>query len=110
MTHFIDLDEAASFSPQKLQKVGLCESARLLFDIYCLEPGQAQKVHSHEGIDKIYVARTGQATVTLGEEERRLAPGQAAYAPAGLPHGVRNDSSERVTLLVFQARDATKSP
>jgi mannose-6-phosphate isomerase-like protein (cupin superfamily) len=101
---WLNLAERAVFSPQKLSKVALCESERLLFDLYCLEPEQAQKVHAHEGIDKVYVVLSGCPIVQLGDEERSLSPGQAAYAPAGLPHGVRNQSSERATLLVFQAR------
>lgn len=101
---FLNLDERVSFSPQKLNKVALCESERLLFDLYCLEPGQAQKVHAHDGIDKVYVVLSGRPTVQLGEQGRTLQPGQAAYAPAGLPHGVRNETTDRATLLVFQAR------
>jgi quercetin dioxygenase-like cupin family protein len=96
--------ELASFSSAKLTKVGLAASERLLFDLYCLEPGQAQKVHAHDDIDKLYVVASGLPTVQLGDESRSLSPGLAAFAPAGLLHGVRNDGSERATLLVFQAR------
>ena len=101
---FFDLGDKADFSPQKLQKVALCESERLLFDLYCLEPGQAQKVHAHDNLDKIYFVMSGTPTVQLGDEARPLRSGQAAYAPAGVPHGVRNDTTDRATLLVFQAR------
>lgn len=102
--NWLELGEKTAFSPQKLNKVALCESERLLFDLYCLEPGQFQKLHAHDNIDKIYVVQSGTATVQLGDESRALVPGQAAYAPAGLAHGVRNDSDGRVTLMVFQAR------
>jgi mannose-6-phosphate isomerase-like protein (cupin superfamily) len=106
--HFIDLAEKTAFSPQKLSKVGLCESERLLFDLYCLEPEQAQKVHAHDGIDKVYVTLSGAPTVQIGDETRPLPVGQAAYAPAGVPHGVLNDTPFRATLLVFQARTPPK--
>jgi mannose-6-phosphate isomerase-like protein (cupin superfamily) len=103
------LDAAASseFSPDKLRKVALCAAPRLLFDVYCLLPGQAQKVHAHDDLDKIYVVLSGRPTVVLGDEERALQPAQGAFAPAGAPHGVRNDSGEPATVLVFQARGAT---
>ncbi len=101
---FVDIGQKVRYSPEKLSKVALCESPRLLFDVYCLEPGQAQKLHAHDGLDKVYVVQSGRPTVLLGSEERALDPGQAAYAPAGEPHGVRNDTQERATLLVFQAR------
>lgn len=105
---WLNFAEQVAFSAQKLNKVALAETERLLFDVYCLEPGQAQKVHAHDGIDKVYVALSGQPTVQLGDEERTLAAGQAALAPAGVPHGVRNGTGERATLLVFQARGSAK--
>ncbi len=105
---WLSIAEQVAFSAQKLNKVALCETERLLFDVYCLEPGQAQKVHAHDGTDKIYVALSGRPTVQLGDEERTLENGQAALAPAGVPHGVRNASPERATLLVFQARSSAK--
>lgn len=101
---FVRIPDRVSFNDAKLNKVALAESPRLLFDVYCLLPGQAQKVHVHEGIDKIYVALTGAPSVQLGDETRTLAPNEAAYAAAGVPHGVRNDGPEPATLLVFQAR------
>lgn len=103
---WLNIEEQVAFSAQKLNKVALCETERLLFDVYCLEPGQAQKVHAHEGIDKLYVVQSGQPTVQLGDEERTLGPGLAAFAAAGVVHGVRNATGERATLLVFQARSA----
>jgi quercetin dioxygenase-like cupin family protein len=101
---WIEIHEKLQFSPEKLMKVNLFESERMFFDVYCLEPGQQQKVHSHDDADKIYVTLSGRPTVTLGEEERVLSSMQAAWAPSGVPHGVRNDGPEQATLLVFQAR------
>lgn len=106
-SRFLRLDEAADFSPEKLKKVGLCETPRLLFDLYCLEPGQSQKVHVHDDIDKIYLVHSGQVMVQLGEESRSLSAGEAACALAGLAHGVRNDSTEPAIVVVFQARSKT---
>jgi len=39
----------------------------------------------------------------VGEEEALLAPGMAAFAPAGAPHGVRNESASPALLLVVTA-------
>jgi mannose-6-phosphate isomerase-like protein (cupin superfamily) len=101
---FIDIAEQESFSEEKMRKVALCETGRMLFDVYCLLPGQAQKVHAHDDVDKVYVVQRGAVVAVLGQEERTLGPGQAAAAPAGVPHGVRNESGEPATVLVFQAR------
>ncbi len=99
-----DMNEKVNFSEAKMVKAALFESARLLCDVYCLLPGQSQKTHVHDNLDKVYLVQTGAPTVVLGDEQRVLQPGQAAFAPAGTPHGLRNDGSEQATLLVFQAR------
>ena len=103
---FVDIAERVQFLDGKLNKVALAESERMLLDVYCLRPGQAQRIHAHDNIDKVYVVLTGQPTLLLGEQARVLTVHQAAYAKAGVPHGVRNDSQEDATLVVFQARQA----
>jgi quercetin dioxygenase-like cupin family protein len=101
---FIEIADKIRFSPEKMVKSNLCETERMFCDVYCLLPGQAQKVHAHDDADKIYVVLSGRPTAILGDEERALEGGQAAWAPAGVPHGVRNDTAEQATLLVFQAK------
>lgn len=93
----------ARFADDKMQKIGLIETDRLYFDLYCLKPGQAQKVHSHVGSDKIYYVLSGRAAVRIGEEEAELTPGQAVLAPSGCLHGVANRGGEPLSLLVFMA-------
>jgi mannose-6-phosphate isomerase-like protein (cupin superfamily) len=96
--------EKVRFSSEKLSKVSLFSSERMLFDVYCVGPGQDQKVHAHDDADKVYVTLSGSPTVVVGDEERALGAMEAAWAPAGVRHGVRNDGPEPATLLVFQAR------
>lgn len=98
-----DTRSVSKFSPQKMNKVNLFESPRMFCDIYCLEPGQYQKEHTHDDSDKIYHGLMGTCRVRIGEESQPLEPGQIAVAPAGVVHGVHNDSAERVTLLVVMA-------
>jgi mannose-6-phosphate isomerase-like protein (cupin superfamily) len=95
-----ELAGARRFDPAKLIKSPLFATTRLFCDLYCLEPGQAQKVHAHERSDKIYLVLEGAPTVTLGPEEQTLRPEQAVLAAAGVPHGVRNDGPARAVLLV----------
>lgn len=99
----VTLSECHVFSSDKMQKAPLFQSEHLFYDLYCLEPGQAQKVHSHDGSDKIYLALEGRPTVQVGEEMEELEPGQAVLAPAGRDHGVHNASGERAVLLVVMA-------
>ena len=66
----------------------------------CLEPGQTQAVHAHQGADKFYLVLEGSGSFTVGEEERTAGAGTVVVAPAGIPHGVTNAANERLSLLV----------
>ena len=96
----IRLAEHAKWQADKMAKIALATTPRAQLDLYCLEPGQSQKVHSHDGQDKIYVALEGRGRVAVGAEEYALGPGEAVVATAGTPHGVTNDSGARLLLLV----------
>src|SRR5262245_44694133 len=98
-----NVKELECFSPEKLSKVNLFETQRFFCDVYCLRPGQAQKVHSHAANDKIYYILRGEAKVTVGEGSRSLRAGDIVLAPAGEPHGVVNDSGSDAVCLVFMA-------
>ncbi len=91
------------FSEEKMQKVPLFDSDKMFCDQYCLLPGQSQRVHSHDGEDKVYVVLEGEALFDIGGEQQRLAEGNAVIARATVPHGVRNDSSNKLILLVMMA-------
>ena len=95
--------EAVAFSQEKMKKNSLFDSPHLFYDLYCLLPGQHQRVHAHEGSDKIYYALEGTGRFTVGEEERDLGKGHAVIARAGVPHGVRNETDENLVLLVTMA-------
>lgn len=97
------INEAISFSEEKMQKNVLFESPRLFYDLYCLLPGQSQKVHAHEGSDKVYYVLEGVGRFTVGDEEQDLPEGYVVMAPASEPHGVRNETSENLVLLVTMA-------
>jgi quercetin dioxygenase-like cupin family protein len=91
------------FSSEKMQKVGLFETGNMFTDIYCLEPGQEQKIHAHKGADKIYFVLEGTGRFHIGGQEQDLSADQIVLAPEDVEHGVRNASDERVVLLVMMA-------
>lgn len=97
----IRLAARAKFQADKMTKIALATTPRAQLDLYCLEPGQSQKVHSHDDQDKVYVVLEGHGRFTLGADEQTLAQGEALVAAAGAPHGVVNDSGVRLVLLVF---------
>jgi len=98
-----DLPKNRIFSSEKMKKNNLAETDRFFCDLYCFEPGQEQKPHLHEDSDKIYIVLEGRGVFRIGIEEQELGRDQGVLAPAGIEHGVRNISNQRLTLLVFMA-------
>lgn len=97
------IDEAIAFNEAKMAKNALFDSPHMFYDVYCLLPGQAQKVHAHEGSDKVYLVLEGKARFTIGDEVQDHGPRHAVIARAGVPHGVANASDEQLVLLVTMA-------
>lgn len=100
---FLETAGLRRFDGAKLAKLNLFESPQMFGDLYCLEPGQAQKPHAHAGATKFYFVLEGRARFTVGEAVRELGPGGLAYALPGEAHGVENASPERLVLLVAMA-------
>lgn len=100
---FQRIDEMKRFSAEKYQKVSLFESDLTALDVYCLLPGQSQKLHNHKANDKYYLIWEGRATVQIGQDVRELGPGEAALARPGVDHAISNNSAEPVVAVVFQA-------
>ena len=94
------LTDLRRFAVDKMVKAGVFATPRLYYDLYCLEPGQSQKVHTHDASDKVYLVLEGRPTITIGDEERELGEGQAVIAAAGVPHGARNAADARAVMLV----------
>jgi mannose-6-phosphate isomerase-like protein (cupin superfamily) len=97
------ISNAVAFSEEKMKKNAIFDSPHLFYDVYCLLPGQYQKVHAHEGSDKVYNVLRGTGHFTVGEEERDLGEGNAVIARAGDSHGVRNETQEDLVILVTMA-------
>ena len=98
---FKDVFALTRFAPDKMQKINLFETKNFFCDIYCLEPGQEQKVHAHKEEDKLYFVLNGRGSFTVGNETKELEESQIVFAPAGSEHGVKNASDSQLTLLVF---------
>ena len=98
-----DVFAAAHFAPDKMQKINLFETEHFFCDVYCLEPGQDQKPHAHDDQDKIYLVLEGRGRVVVGAASETLEAGEAIVAPAGTSHGIANDGTARLTVLVVVA-------
>jgi mannose-6-phosphate isomerase-like protein (cupin superfamily) len=93
------VSEHARFSTTKMTKIDCFRSERLLVGLNCLEPGQAQPVHSHAGADKFYFVVSGKARFVVGERTVEAGPGDLILAPAGMSHGIQA-ALERTVALV----------
>jgi mannose-6-phosphate isomerase-like protein (cupin superfamily) len=103
VNYFINWIEHASVNPERFFKTTLWQGEQVMTGLNCLEPGQTQSVHAHQGADKFYFVLEGSGRFTVGEEESEAGPGTLVIAPAGVAHGVTNTSAERLSLLVVIA-------
>lgn len=94
------LQEHVGTQPEKFYKATLFQSDALLLGLNCLEPGQVQKPHDHADQDKFYYVVAGEGLFWLGDEQVTAVSGQIVWAPAGVVHGVQNESQEQLVLLV----------
>ena len=95
------IDDLIRFSDEKMQKLPVFESPKYFCDLYCLKPGQDQRIHAHAESDKIYFVLKGRGVFHIAREEQELAAGEAVIARPGEVHGVKNSSAEDLVLLVF---------
>lgn len=96
-----DVRETMRFSAERMQKIPLFDSPKYFFDLYCLKPGQEQRIHNHAESDKIYFVLEGSGRFHVAGQERTLGAGNAVLAKPGEDHGVRNDAEDDLVLLVF---------
>ena len=58
-------------------------------------PGAGPALHRH-AYEEVFVVLEGEATFTLGDEERVVSAGTTVVAPAGVPHRFVNSGSSRL--------------
>jgi quercetin dioxygenase-like cupin family protein len=100
MDYFLKWQSHAGSQPEKFYKTTLWQGDHLTVGLNCLEPGQSQKIHAHDGADKFYFVLEGSGNFTVGNEQQDAGEGMLIVAPAGVPHGVANNSTERLSMLV----------
>ena len=105
MTHpsVIRPNDLAVYSPQKMGKATIFESARLLVGLNAFEPGQEHALHAHPGQDKVYHVLEGEGRFLLEGRELEMKRGDLLVAPEGVPHGVRNTGASRLLVLAVLA-------
>jgi mannose-6-phosphate isomerase-like protein (cupin superfamily) len=93
------ISSLAKFSPDRMGKSTLFQGDFLFAGLNAFEPGQEHAPHAHDGQDKLYVVLEGSGVVRIGEQAESLTAGDAAFAPAGVLHSIRNSGTERLVVL-----------
>jgi quercetin dioxygenase-like cupin family protein len=96
----IRLRERVGFQDEKLARHRLTGTSRCQADLYCLRPGQRQAPHVHADQDKLYLGVEGVGRIRVGGEERVLEAGTLVLAPAGVEHGLSNETGAPLVVLV----------
>jgi mannose-6-phosphate isomerase-like protein (cupin superfamily) len=101
--HIVRPRDRAVFSPAKMGKSTIFESPRMLVGLNAFEPGQEHRLHEHVDMDKLYSVVHGEGLFLLEGSELPMREGDLLVAPAGVPHGIRNSSGERLVVLAVLA-------
>ena len=75
----------------------------MLVGLNAFEPGQEHRLHTHEGMDKVYHVLEGRGLFVLEDRELEMEAGMMLVAPEGVPHGIRNTSDDRLLVLAIMA-------
>jgi quercetin dioxygenase-like cupin family protein len=96
----IRIEDHVKLDTGKMAKIALATTERAQLDLYCVAPGQSQKPHTHGDQDKIYYVVEGAGRFSLAGKDERVGAGEALVAPAGVEHGLVNDGTNPLLVLV----------
>ena len=95
--------DLGKFSPEKMGKVDIFRGETMFAGLNCFEPGQEHAPHAHAGQDKLYILLEGEGEVQVGGETRSVSAGDAAFAPSGVVHSLRNTGLKRLVVMAVLA-------
>ena len=77
MNHFLNWKDQVGSQAEKFYKTTLWQGEQMMVGLNCLEPGQQQKTHAHQGADKFYFVLEGRGSFIVGDEEQDAERGLA---------------------------------
>src|SRR2546425_4809237 len=80
MKHFLNWREHVGSQAEKFYKTTLWQGEHVMIGLNCLEPGQTQKIHAHDGADKFYFVLEGHGKFMVGDEEKEADAGTLIVA------------------------------
>lgn len=76
-------------------------SARLVVLHATLQPGDAHPFHLHPDQDEVVHVLSGQVEKWIDRDRRLLGPGDSAFLPAGVVHGIYNTGDAPACVLAI---------
>jgi len=67
-----------------------------------MAPGRGPDLHRHP-YEEVFVILEGEATFTLGDEQRVTGPGDFVVAPPGVPHAFKNTGDGQLRSVNIHA-------
>jgi mannose-6-phosphate isomerase-like protein (cupin superfamily) len=65
-----------------------------------INPGKSNNLHTHKGIEQVYIVLQGEGTVQVGEERKPAHAGDLVFLPADIQHGFFNTGTKQVILML----------
>ena len=84
-----------------LCRPGLTDARNLLLVRVRMPPGTGHAFHRHPAMEEIIYVVSGDAEQWVGEEMRRLGPGESAHIPKDVVHGTYNAGEETLVILAI---------
>lgn len=78
--------------------IGPDEGPNFALRRFTIQPGGGMPRHTNTVEHEQFVLR-GSASVTLGDEHRRVSAGDVVFIPAGMPHSYRTEGDEPFEFL-----------
>ncbi len=97
----IKLEDKESFKPDSKSVVQLIDEDYLQLNMICLEAGQEVPYHNANSNVNLMVVR-GEGELELAGEKERLEPGKIYRVPFKIRMRIVNDTSDRLSFLVFK--------
>ena len=100
-TGILDLKDFQRFSAEKGVPVPIYEDPDLRLLAWNLEPGQENAVHVHPTFAQTLIIIEGSGVALKGDNAAPvpIKAGQLLVAPRGIPHGIRNTGTSRLSYL-----------
>src|SRR5579872_5164920 len=103
MMYVRNVTSLARFNSARMGKTTVAQGEFLFAGLNSFEPGQEHAAHAHAGQDKLYVVMEGRGLVHVGDETEHLSAGDAAFAPSGVMHSIRNIGPDRLVVMAILA-------